>query len=295
MHPIEAHAQACRNCGWFFDKCPPPFCPGCGQEVRFKPPTVGEFLQQFGGAYMSTEGALWRTLKLLFTQPGELTKQYLSGRRKHYVLPLRLYLTLSVVALLLVRLLGQMTPLTGAGDPSLEAALRSGQPTAVLNFNGSQMGMRDGVLVCERMPRWVCQRVGKQIRIDPSGFLLKVKQANQRVLANWSIVMLVLLPLFTLGLRVVYANRGLVYAEHLVFALHLHAFWACALLLLLAERMPLTILSIGTVVAYTLLAERRVYGGRWWARLARGAVLSLYYWGLLAVAGPVALLLSVLL
>ena len=293
MHPLEAHEQVCRNCGWSLNKYPPPFCPGCGQEVRFKPPTVGEFLQQFGGAYLSTEGALWRTLKLLFTQPGELTKQYLNGRRKHYVLPLRLYLTLSVVALLLVRVLGQVSPLTGADAPALEAALRSGKPTAVLNFHGRQTGMRDGVLVCEGMPRWVCDRVGDQIRTDPSGFLSKVKQANQRVLANWSIVMLVLLPLFTLGLRVVYANRGLVYAEHLVFALHLHAFWACALLLLLVDRLPLTLLSIGIMVAYTLLAERRVYGGRWWARLARGSALALYYWGLLAVAGPIALLLSV--
>lgn len=269
MHPIEARAQPCRNCGWPLDASPPPFCPGCGQEVRFKPPTVGEFLQQFGGAYLSTEGALWRTLKLLFTQPGELTKQYLNGRRKHYVLPLRLYLTLSVVALLLVRALGQVAPLTGADDPALEAALRSGKPTAVLNFHGSQTGMREGVLVCERMPRWVCERVGDQLRADPPGFLLKVKQANQRVLANWSIVMLVLLPLFAIGLRVVFANRGLGYAEHLVFALHLHAFWACALLLLLADWLPLTLLAVGIMLAYTLMAGRRVYGGRWWASLAR--------------------------
>ncbi len=274
---------------------PPPFCPGCGQEVRFKPPSVGEFLQQFGGAYLSTEGALWRTLKLLFTQPGELTKQYLNGRRKHYVLPLRLYLTLSVVALLLVRVLGQVDPLTGADDPALEAALRSGKPTAVLNIQGSKAGLREGVLVCERMPRWLCVRVGEQLRADPPGFLLKVKQAKQRVLANWSIVMLVLLPLFTIGLRVAYANRGLVYAEHLVFALHLHSFWACMLLLLLADWLPLTSLAICIMVAYTLLAERRVYGGRWWARLARGIPLALYYWGLLAVAGPLAVLVSVVL
>jgi hypothetical protein len=263
--------------------------------VRLKPPTVSEFLQQFGGAYLSTEGALWRTLKLLFTQPGELTKQYLNGRRKHYVLPLRLYLTLSVVALLLARFVAQVAPLTGADNPALDAALPNGKPTAVLNLYGSQVGIREGLLVCERMPRQVCERVGEHLRVDPTGFLLKVKQANQRLLANWSIVMLVLLPLFTIGLRVVYANRGLVYAEHLVFALHLHAFWACVLLLLLADWLPLTLLAVGIMVIYTLLAERRVYGGRWWARLARGIPLSLYYWGLLAAAVPAAVLVSVVL
>jgi hypothetical protein len=49
-----------------------------------RPPTlISEFMQQFGGAYFSTEGALWRTLKLLLLKPGELTVQYLAGRRKH--------------------------------------------------------------------------------------------------------------------------------------------------------------------------------------------------------------------
>ena len=56
---------------------------------------MGELAQQFGGAYFSTEGALWRTLKLLLTRPGELTVRYLAGQRKHFVLPLRLTLSIS--------------------------------------------------------------------------------------------------------------------------------------------------------------------------------------------------------
>ncbi len=91
---------ACLNCGASFAAPRPKFCPSCGQETTVRPPTLGEFAQQFGGAYFSTEGALWRTLALLLFKPGELTRQYLAGRRKHYVLPLRLYLTVSVVVLL---------------------------------------------------------------------------------------------------------------------------------------------------------------------------------------------------
>ena len=97
--------RACANCGEPFASPPPAFCPACGQESRVRAPTLGEFVQQFGGAYFSTEGALWRTLKLLLFKPGELTKQYLAGRRKHYVLPLRLYLTISVVVLLVMRVM----------------------------------------------------------------------------------------------------------------------------------------------------------------------------------------------
>lgn len=272
-----------------------PFCPACGQETRPRPPTVGEFLQQFGGAYLSTEGALWRTLKLLFTQPGALTVHYLAGRRKHYVLPLRLYLTLSVLALLLVRLLAELTPITGLDNPELADALRSGKPTAVLSIQGSKAGIREGVLVCERLPRWVCRRIDEELRADPPRFLARLQQANQRVVANWSVVMFLLLPLFALGLRVVHAGSGRVYAEHLVFALHLHAFWAVMLLALLVQWLPLTVLAIGVMVVYTLMAGQRVYGGRWWARWGRALLLSAYYFALLSMALPLSVWASVML
>ena len=109
-----ATAESCRNCGAGFGPIRPRFCPACGQETNLKPPTLMEFAQQFGGAYLSTEGALWRTLKLLVGKPGELTRQYLAGRRKHHVLPLRRYLTISVVTLLMLRLLASTASTTTA-------------------------------------------------------------------------------------------------------------------------------------------------------------------------------------
>ena len=70
---------ACANCGEPFASPPPAFCPACGQESRVRAPTLGEFVQQFGGAYFSTEGALWRKLKFQLLKSGELTCQYVAG------------------------------------------------------------------------------------------------------------------------------------------------------------------------------------------------------------------------
>src|SRR6187455_1570959 len=99
---------SCLNCGSAFGAMRPRYCPDCGQETNVKPPTLREFAQQFGGSYIAAEGALWRTLKLLLFKPGEITRQYLAGRRRHYVLPLRLYLTISLVVLLLIRTLSSI-------------------------------------------------------------------------------------------------------------------------------------------------------------------------------------------
>ena len=89
-HPPARTDLACRNCG---TQAPLKFCPECGQETALHPPTLGEFLHEFVGHYVALEGALWRTLRLLLTRPGRLTREYLEGRRRRYVLPLRLYLT----------------------------------------------------------------------------------------------------------------------------------------------------------------------------------------------------------
>ena len=92
---------ACRNCG---TQAPLKFCPACGQETTLHPPTLGEFLHEFVGHYVALEGTLWRTLGLLICRPGRLTREYLDGRRRRYVLPLRLYLTASFLFFLVLKL-----------------------------------------------------------------------------------------------------------------------------------------------------------------------------------------------
>ena len=90
-------------------------------------------------------------------------------------------------------------------------------------------------------------------------------------------MMFVLLPCFAAGLAIAYRNRRLRYTEHLVFALHVHAFWFLVLgvsLLPLPDAFGLVWL---TVPLYTLWAMKRVYGGRWWPRLLRAALISSAY------------------
>src|SRR6202000_2557918 len=95
--PPPRPALACRNCG---AQAPSKFCPDCGQETTLHPPTLGEFLHEFVGHYVALEGTLW----LLLCRPGWLTREYLGGRRRRYVLPLRLYLTASFVFFLVLKL-----------------------------------------------------------------------------------------------------------------------------------------------------------------------------------------------
>ncbi|MDE2082321.1 MAG: DUF3667 domain-containing protein [Burkholderiales bacterium] len=238
-----------------------------------KPPTLREFAQQFGGAYLSTEGALWRTLKLLLFKPGELTVQYLAGRRKHYVLPLRLYLTVSVLTLLLLRTAGG--PMSVNLVPDAQApALRSGRVSLQVLGNA---GLKDGVFYCHRLPGWVCQRLKRRLDVDPRALALQAAAFKDRFTNNLGGGMFLLLPGFALWMKLAYCNRRLRYAEHLVFALHIHAFWFLALAFTVPDRLWLSIPAFTAVPWYTFVAMRRVYGGRRWPRLLRGLLVSLLY------------------
>ncbi len=284
----------CLNCGQAFGAERPRFCPACGQETHVLPPTLAEFAQQFGGAYFSTEGALWRTLKLLVTQPGELTRQYLLGRRKHYVLPLRLYLTASVVLLLVTRLLGGVEVVRGVDGPTMAVAEKTGLKTLMLDFSPLHMGIREGVFVCEGLPSVVCQLIHQRAAPDTHTLLNKIRLANERVVANFGAVMFVLLPLFAGCLKLVNWRSGLRYTAHLVFALHLHAFWFLVLALMRLSWAPLTWAGIAAMVGYTLLAGRRVYAGGLLLRLLRSTALATLYVGLLVLTVPVAWLMALL-
>ena len=276
----DVPAAACANCGAALATPRPNFCPACGQETTLRPPRLGEFLQQFGGAYFATEGALWRTLKLLLLQPGELTRQYLAGRRRHYVLPLRLYLSVSLLVLLLLQALATVAIERPGATQIDKVEARNVQ----IDLPFGRAGLRDGVFYCEGMPAWVCRRLQRRIDIDPKFLVREMEQLGLRFVAKVGGAMFVLLPGFALWLKLAYRNRGLRYTEHLVFALHVHAFWFLMLALVFAD-LPLVSTAAGWAVpVYTLLAMGRVYGGRWGPRLARAALVSLLYGLTLALA-----------
>ncbi len=272
---------ACLNCGAPFAEPRPTFCPACGQETTVRPPTLGEFAQQFGGAYFSTEGALWRTLALLLFKPGELTRQYLAGRRKHYVLPLRLYLTVSVAVLLALRLMVAIQP---GIDAAQVGVIEGGPPSFDFDLEFARLQVKDGVFHCEGLPQWLCGRLQKRMVLDPKAMFEDLRLVRERLAANWGTAMFVLMPSFAFGLWMLFRDRRMRYTEHLVFALHLHAFWFIAIALLQINFAPVETVALLAIPVYALLAMRRVYGGGWIALLVRAAVLSTAYATLVALA-----------
>ncbi|MCV2370186.1 DUF3667 domain-containing protein [Roseateles oligotrophus] len=276
----EATSQPCPNCGAAFADPRPKFCGACGQESNLRAPTLLEFLQQFGGAYISTEGALWRTLWRLLLLPGQLTLEYLAGRRRRYVLPLRLYLTISVLALLSLRLVtsGKIeanVPEINSSSSSKAIQLEDGDTKNIQigGLWGFKAGLKDGVFYCTKFPASMCKRLERRLTLDHAGMAKEMVQLSERALNNVGTTMFVLLPCFALWLKLIFWDKRMRYTEHLTFALHLHAFWFAMVMLLLIQWEPLSALAGIATVIYPVIALHRVYRCRWWSTLPRAFAL----------------------
>jgi hypothetical protein len=120
----EVRNARCRNCG---AAASGNYCPDCGQETRLALPTAVEFLREAAGRLVAFDGRLWRTLYALLFRPGLLTREYLSGRRRRYVRPARLFVLLSLAAFAVIGLVSSPASLSDAviidsGDFSKRAA-----------------------------------------------------------------------------------------------------------------------------------------------------------------------------
>jgi hypothetical protein len=272
---MPAPADACRNCGAPLGQPRPNYCGHCGQETHLKPPTIGEFLQQFGGSYVAMEGALWRTLLLLLFRPGRLTKEYFAGRKRRYVLPLRLYLTISVVALLALQWSGAMQ--LPPDKPMIQFdGDRNGEFT-VMDLGSIVARVQNGQFVCKGLPESWCKRGRERFTLDAQGLEREARQVPERFVRHWGSAMFALLPIYALLLKLVYRSRRMRWSEHLVFALHLHAFIFAMVIVQTASIEWVRGLAFLAMPVYSVIALQKVYGGRWWATTLRVTTLGFLY------------------
>jgi hypothetical protein len=273
---VAAQTGRCRNCG--FDLAPLPaakFCPECGQETDRTPPTFGEFVRHFFGNYISVKGSFLQTLRRLISRPGALTKDYLDGRKRAYILPFRLYLTVSVISFLVFGLLASQSmqnTVTNEGkiDPK---AFESGN---VISFGANrQIRFDKGKIECVNMPGFLCSRAKKKFG-STEVFKQFIESLPERMIRYWAYAMFALVPLFAALLKLVYVRRRMTYGSHIVFALHLHAFWLLAVLVSLAHEYA-TAVATFAIPIYAIFALRRVYGGGWFKTLTKALIISLLY------------------
>jgi hypothetical protein len=249
-----AWAVTCLNCSAALDG---PYCAQCGQRAAPPHATLKELGGEAFSEFAGWDGKFITTLKLLFFKPGELTRQFLDGRRVYFISPLRLYLSASVLFFLMMSM--SHPPRHASAKP---AAVSQQDQLLLDNIDASPAVMRPLV---------------RRIATDKQGF-------TDDVVAALPKAFFAMLPVFAAIMALFYRRRH--FAEHLYFSIHVHAFvfsafGLCLVLQLLhVPRIPyaiaFAIVSLW-VPLYTHLAIVRVYGGSQGLTLAKELGISALY------------------
>ena len=108
----------CENCGAAKQGA---FCAVCGQNDRNYRRNVFPVVAEALAETFETDSRLFRTLGVLFTRPGFLSKEFSENRRAHYLSPFRLYLFTSIAFFFVLSLSIDMPdgpPGSGEGRPA---------------------------------------------------------------------------------------------------------------------------------------------------------------------------------
>ena len=83
----------CLNCG---EVLTGQHCSHCGQRARVRVLSFTSLMRDLLGDVADFDSRIWRTLRPLAFKPGQLTVEFLRGRRTYYSPPFRMYLILSL-------------------------------------------------------------------------------------------------------------------------------------------------------------------------------------------------------
>ncbi|MGB5739694.1 MAG: DUF4286 family protein [Woeseia sp.] len=98
VHPAASAAPHCLNCdGILIGQ----YCGQCGQRADSRLISVWELVKDAFSDLLDVDSRAWRTALQLAFRPGQLTRDYLRGRRARYIPPFRTYLLLSLLFFLI--------------------------------------------------------------------------------------------------------------------------------------------------------------------------------------------------
>jgi hypothetical protein len=246
MSTVATLPAECANCGASLQG---PYCRECGQKAASPNISLHELFHEAFEELAHVDGKILQTLRLLLTRPGELTREFLAGRRQRYVSPLRLYLTCSLIFFALAAV-----------------APRGGKPfLAVSKIDGEE--------------RLDPQRV-QELRAEATA------RANEALIHNLPKVMFVLMPVFGLLTWIFYRKAQPFYAAHLYYSIHYHAYTFLVLTAAIGLR-PLLGAVPGTMVPMTLIGYwhfkslGRVFAGPTWSRIWKGSLIWVIYFAMI--------------
>ncbi|MFA6467467.1 MAG: DUF3667 domain-containing protein [Bacteroidota bacterium] len=216
---MTTELRYCKNCGIELHG---EYCSACGQRDKDLYIPVKELAGEFIEVIPSFDQRMFRTFRSLLLEPGRLTAEYLSGKRKKYLSPFKFYLFISFLFFFVDSLsLSESKKELRSEFANMDSSI------TVINGDSSAVSLRSrrsNVVFTIADTAKVEKLFGRRFlegfrstRNDPEEFFNKVKEHLPKIV-------FLLLPVFALLLKLVYIRLKILYIRHLVFSFYFHSF-----------------------------------------------------------------------
>lgn len=259
--PRLAANSNCLNCGTPLETR---FCPQCGQKNKDYRLSFKDLFSDFIEELLDMDSRVLRTVRMLFTRPGFLTKEYIKGRRISYLPPVRIYLVASVLFFLLLSIKNLIPTIQNnellkefTGSENIEETMSQAIEARIEGKN-DEKGTQEQIGLIPVDP----DSSGEGMSMIVGGDTYDIQQGDflANFTDNFAKMMFLLLPVAAFQLKVLYVRRKKVYVEHLIFSLHVHAFIFSLLILtaILDYRLVLWAVILASLI-YLYLAMKNYY------------------------------------
>ena len=296
------------------------FCHNCGQEKKSYIRNVSGVVTEFFGEFSNWDTRLWRTLVPLWFRPGYLSRRYVNGHRVPFVPPLRLYLFTSIIAFLIYAQLLPEQPVTvKSADGEVQQEIAAEQASETWSDVMSKINKEASEPVQSELPEqpsssgarvsFLSEEAQQEFDRKLKDITANPKQAINKFFSLAPQMMFLLLPLFSVLLKLMYIRSERYYMEHLIVALHSHSF----ILQMLAASLGLSLLSdtvswlwLASVIewlallafiwipVYLFLCQKFYYQQGWGKTVLKFGLTSFLYFMLFVCSLVVLIVLSIL-
>ncbi len=276
------------------------FCPGCGQENIETHQSFNQLAFHFVEDLTHYEGNFWKTIRFLLFHPAKLTKVYLSGKRKKFVPPVKLYIFISFLTFFLVAVLPDISdsefngPMVQRKVADSDVAKNAKAPVIFHSDKYASVAEFDSVQ--RSLPE------NKQLGFINSYFSRKMIASLERntnrqlydkmdgvMFQNMPKALFIYLPIFGFFLWLFHSKKRWYFFDHAIFTLHYFSFLLLILSISISglERMYSlanetlrdtlsNITGFATciwILAYFYIGQKRMYRQSWTVTIVKSTAL----------------------
>lgn len=219
--------KTCLNCQHVVEK---KYCGNCGQENTESRKTFHHLFTHFIEDLVHYDSGFWKTIRILLTKPGFLSTEYLAGKRKSYVPPVKMYIFINFLTFFLMSILVATNQPFEEKPANVNQAVKLNLPPEKDNIFGYEsIEALDAAQVSKpekeklnKVEYWMMKRF---IVLDQTytkkQFVAKLAEG---FIANIPKVLFLYMPFFAFCLWIFHNKKRWYYFEHGIFTLHYFSF-----------------------------------------------------------------------